>query len=94
MYMCSKGHLVKRQDQISDCPQCRTNERRKQKVTRYAISAMDERTGERVHLFTWIRSPESGIARAKVEADRHGCVMTDFEARPLGEQEAVPCREN
>lgn len=55
-------------------------------MTRYKISAYNEVTCERMELFTWTRSPETGILRAKNDAKnfRMDNILSDYRAEPIG----------
>lgn len=53
----------------------------------YKISAHNEVTDERMELFTWSRSPDSGIARAKQDAKNFGMdnILSDYKATEVNE---------
>lgn len=55
---------------------------------RFAILATVIETGETFECFTWTRSAESGIARAKADAVRfgHAGKLTDFRAERIGQR--------
>ena len=52
-------------------------------TARFRIFATDLETGEEFLCFTWTRSEQSGIDRAKADAERFGMRVTNIRAEAI-----------